>query len=98
MHSRPASQRCRAPAFTGIADQVFELIHDAKVADRFPTLFLRAADAGPRTFEFYKSAILASREKRVLNPVLALAVCRIGHADAETVAELKRRFARRASG
>ena len=77
-------------AFTGVADQVFELIHDAKVADRFPTLFLRAADAGPRTFDFYKSAILA--EKRVLRPLLVLAVCRIGQADAATVAEFKRRF------
>jgi hypothetical protein len=79
-------------AFTSIADQVLELIHDAKIADRFPALFLRAADAGPRAFEFYKSAILANREKRVLNPLLALAVCRIGHADAETVAEFKRRL------
>jgi hypothetical protein len=79
-------------AYATVADRVFDLAHQPLVADRYPALYLRAADAGPHTFDFYKSAIMASRSKRVLRPPLALAVCRIGRADAETIAEFKRRF------
>jgi hypothetical protein len=80
------------PAFAAIAQQVFDLVHQPKVAERYQHLVLRAADAGAHTFGFYKSAIMANRQNRVLRPVLALAVCRIGSADDETIAEFKRRF------
>jgi hypothetical protein len=69
---------------------MFALIQQPKVAERYPALYMRAADAGPHTFDFYKAAL--TREKSTLRPLVPLAICRLGRHDAEVVAELKRQF------
>lgn len=79
-------------AFSGIAAQIFDAIQRPKVAERYGLLYARAADTGPQTFPFYKAALMASRDKPTLRPAIPLAICRIGSADGESIAELKRRF------
>lgn len=79
-------------AYAPIADEIFELVQQRPyAAQRNPALYIRAADAGAKTFAFYKSAIFAGGQRR-FDPALALAVCRIGSADTETMAEFRRRF------
>ena len=79
-------------AFSEIAGTIFDLVHKPFVADRYRVLYLRAADAGVRTLDFYKQPILALPATPFLRPLPVLAICRIGQADAETIAELKRRY------
>lgn len=87
-------------AFQPVAAAMFEIVRNAIPKDdyfamwrRYPALYLRAADAGPETFEFYKQGFLnAWMNRTFLRNLPVLAICRIGKADAETTAEIQRRF------
>jgi hypothetical protein len=78
-------------AFARIADAAFAAIQTDKSPERMPVLYVRAADAGRGTLAFYKREFLTAQFKyTTILPVLA--ICRIGQADDETIAEMKARF------
>jgi hypothetical protein len=79
-------------AFARVAGEVFALAQDPKFAERHPALYIRAADAGPHAFDFYKGDLMAIRQRPALRPLVPLAICRVGRSDAEVLAELKRQF------
>ncbi len=78
--------------FQKIADAVFGLVQQRSAPSRSPALYLRAADAGPQTLDFYKDEILKRKDKTYLSKLPVLAICRIGVPDAQIIAELKRLF------
>lgn len=78
-------------AFAKVADRSFEYIQDDGW-DKAPLLYIRAASAGDKTFPFYKSAFISDKRKGFLRIVPPLALCRLDHADDETIAEMKNRF------
>jgi hypothetical protein len=79
--------------FAGVADQVTAMIQQVPDAsDRLDLLYLRAADVGPSVLPFYKREFLTAKIERRMLPVLA--ICRIGQADEEIIAEMKARFLR----
>ena len=78
--------------FQKIADAALALVQRPDAAQRFPALYLRAADAGPKAFDFYKRAFLAEGKATFDRSLPVLAICRIGEADPETINEMKRRF------
>jgi hypothetical protein len=78
--------------FQKIAPTIFALVESEDTMRRFPVVYLRAADAGPQTLDFYKREILVRKDKTFLRKIPVLAICRIGRADAEILAELKRRY------
>jgi len=80
-------------AFADIAGRIFELIQNPAVAQRYVPLYVRAAEAGPQTLPFYQTALMVARPDAALRAAPILAICRIGHADSATIAEMKRRFA-----
>ena len=87
------------PAFQSVAAAMFDIVQndkaqgDSAIWRRYPALYLRAADAGTQTFGFYKQDFLNGRMNRTfLRNLPVLAICRIGKADAETIAEMQRRF------
>ena len=59
-------------------------------AERYPLLFLRAADYGVQAQPFYTAQFASARPQTRMLATLAL--CRIGAADAATVAEMKARI------
>ncbi len=83
-------------SFDAISRRIFSVMRTPdgrKEAVRwFPTLYIRAADAGPDTLSFYKAQFAANDFKPNDRALPALALCRIGTADAEVVAEMKRRY------
>jgi hypothetical protein len=87
-------------AFQPVATAMFEIVSKDKVQDnhnaiwrRYPALYVRAADAGPDALPFYKQDFFAGKMNRTfLRNLPVLAICRIGTADAETIAEMQRRF------
>lgn len=87
-------------AFQPVATAMFDIVSKDKAKDdlyaiwrRYPALYVRAADAGPDAFPFYKQDFFAGKMNRTfLRNLPVLAICRIGTADAETIAEMQRRF------
>lgn len=87
-------------AFEPVAAAIFDIVSKNNVQDdhyaiwrRYPALYVRAADAGADAFPFYKRDFFAGKMNRTfLRNLPVLAICRIGTADAETIAELQRRF------
>jgi len=82
-----------AASFAEVADDIFDYVKNSdKAWERFPALYLRAADAGPKTLEFYQSHFMSGiiRTYRAVLPVLAM--CRIGQAGPEAMARMKQQF------
>lgn len=88
------------PAFQTVAADMFDIVSKENPKDdyfamwrRYPALYLRAADTGQAAFAFYKKDFFTGRMNRTFQRNLpVLAICRIGMADPETIAEMQRRF------
>jgi hypothetical protein len=78
-----------AEDFARVAGSMFAAVR-AGSAERHPLLFLRAADYGPQAQPFYTEQFTSSRSHTRMLATLAL--CRIGAADAVTIAEMKARI------
>lgn len=81
-----------ADAFLSVADELQAVVHEPKARERSGALYVRAADAGPQTFPLYKTDFLTIKAAPYQMQLPVLAICRIGEADAETIAEMKRRI------
>jgi hypothetical protein len=79
-------------AFSSIANQIFDIVRRQPERDPMPALYVRAADAGMTTFPFYRDHFLGDANRGYLRILPVLAICRLGQADEETIAEMKRRF------
>jgi hypothetical protein len=83
-------------SFDAISRRIFDVMRTPEGREEavrwFPPLYIRAADAGPDTLSFYKAQFAANDFKPYDRALPALALCRIGAADAEVVAEMKRRY------
>lgn len=83
-------------AYAAMPDQEVSQLLDALAQNRgwdyFRYLYVRMADAGPRTLSFYEGELskMQDRTSSVLAPVLA--ICRIGEASDQTRAILKAKF------
>jgi hypothetical protein len=78
--------------FARVADAIFSSMRAELSREQWSILYVRAADAGASTFDFFKREFLASQIEQRSSLLPVLAICRIGQADAETVAEMKVRF------
>ena len=85
------------PAFLRVVDRVFDLLEEVVLTPwgRFPALYVRAADAGPRTLDFYVRDFMTGERLKSRQNLPVLAICRVGKADERTIAEMKRRIARK---
>jgi hypothetical protein len=80
-----------AESFAKVAGTAFAAVRAGDLAREHPTLYLRAADYGTAALPFYRAELM--RQHRGLTRALpALALCRIGQADAETIDEMKTRI------
>jgi hypothetical protein len=79
-------------AFSTVSDTIFEFIRRTDGWRRFPRLYIRAADSGTKTLAFYQSQFMSGGIKGYKRFLPLLAICRIGQASPETVAEMKRQF------
>ena len=84
--------------FPRVAEPIFAIIRQNGVWQRFPVLYIRAADAGGGTLEFYKHDFMHDTVRGYLRMLPVLAICRIGQADDELISEMKRRFAAHDAG
>jgi hypothetical protein len=80
------------PAFARVAERVFTVIDRDQAWDKYPALYVRAGDAGPKTLARYKQDFMSGKLKRFLLMLPVLAICRVGQADDDTIAEMKARF------
>lgn len=80
------------PAFLSVADRVLDVMRGDKAWDRFPALYVRTGDAGAKALDLYKADFMTDKLAPFLRGLPAMAICRIGQADDETIAEMKRRF------
>jgi hypothetical protein len=81
--------------FAGVADQVMAMIQQVPDASyRLDLLYLRAADVGPSALPFYKREFLTAKIEPERRKLPVLAICRIGQADEDIIAEMKARFLR----
>jgi len=79
-------------AFSTVSDTIFEFIRRNEGWQRFPRLYIRAAESGTRTLEFYQSQFTSEEIRGYKRLLPVLAICRIGQASSEIVAEMKQRF------
>jgi hypothetical protein len=79
-------------AFSTVSDAMFEFIRRNEGWQRFPRLYIRAAESGTRTLEFYQSQFTSGEIRGYKRLLPVLAICRIGTASPEIVAEMKQRF------
>jgi hypothetical protein len=80
------------PAFATVSDAIFEFVRRNEGWQRFPRLYIRAAEFGTRTLEFYQSQFTSEEIRGYKRLLPVLAICRIGEASPEVIAEMKRRF------
>jgi hypothetical protein len=79
-------------AFLSVVDQIFSVLENDKFKNRYTALYVRTGDGGIKTFSRYKNDFMTGKFKGYLAPLPVLAICRIGQADEETIAEMKRRI------
>src|SRR5215470_6324519 len=85
-------------AFMNVSELIFAVVQQTQPTGRYarerrwPTLYIRAGDAGATAFEFYKNEFMADNFVPYLRMLPVLAICRIGQADPDTITEMKRRF------
>jgi hypothetical protein len=79
-------------SFATVSDTIFDFIQHNDVWQRFPGLYLRAADSGSKTLEFYQFQFTSKKLRGYLRMLPVLAICRIGRTSPEIVAEMKQRF------
>ena len=77
-------------AFLSVSDQIFSIIQQDRSWERYRALYVRTGEAGFKTFGIYKKDFMSENLKQFTPPLLA--ICRIGQADDETIAEMKRRL------
>jgi hypothetical protein len=79
-------------AFATVSDAIFEFIQRSGERQRFTRLYIRAAASGRRTLEFYQSQFMSGQIGGFKRFLPVLAICRIGQASPEIIAEMKRQF------
>jgi hypothetical protein len=80
-------------AYARIAKSAFSVIQQTDNSwKRLPVLYVRAADVGPQSLAFYRHDFMGTKLKSYLRMLPVLAICRIGEADDELLAEMKGRF------
>jgi hypothetical protein len=78
--------------FPKVSELIFGIIRQDRGWERYPVLYIRAGDGGARTFPFYKQDFMTGKLLPYLRMLPVLAICRIGVADDETIAEMQRRL------
>lgn len=79
-------------AFATVSDPIFEFIQRDDGWEHFSRLYLRAAESGTKTLEFYQSQFMSGKIKGFKRFLPVLAICRVGKASPEIVAEMKQQF------
>jgi hypothetical protein len=79
-------------AFAPVSDTIFDIVRQNDGWKRLTRLYLRAAESGVKTSAFYESHFMSGEIKGFLRFLPVLAICRIGKASPEVVAEMKQRF------
>jgi hypothetical protein len=81
-------------AFLRVAGPLFELVKQDpdRAMHKYAMIYVRLGDAGATTLPFYRDQIMANEIKGWERMFPVLALCRIGEADTELIAELKRRY------
>jgi hypothetical protein len=79
-------------AFAPVSDTIFDIVRQNEGWKRFTRLYLRAAESGVKTSVYYESHFMSGEIKGFLRFLPVLAICRIGHASPEVIAEMKQRF------
>jgi hypothetical protein len=81
------------PAFAPVSDTIFEIIRQQSESwKRFSLLYLRAAESGVKTLAFYQAHFISEEVNGYMRILPILAICRVGQADPEIIAEMKRRY------
>ena len=79
--------------FAGVQDQLIDLARNNNLRDKYPLLYLRLADAGPKLYSIYRDQFLTQNATPAEKQLAALAICRIGQADSELMAAIKSEWA-----
>jgi hypothetical protein len=89
---RTALAALPADSFAKVADQIFDFIQRNERRSSYPELYVRAADAGAGTQTFYQTEFLSGKFRGTDRFMPVLAICRIGQAAPNVIAEMKRQF------
>ncbi len=79
-------------AFGEVSGDLLAVAGSKDFWQRYPGIYLRVADIGPRALPLYRDHLLQGTLKGWLQPLPVMAICRIGQADAEVIEKLKREF------
>lgn len=79
--------------FTRVAAPVLATIQTRRGITHLTTLYVRAIDIGAAGYSYYRSEFFQTGTEGTLGMLPVLAICRSGHADADIIAEMKRRYA-----
>lgn len=80
------------PAFALVSDTIFDVVRQNEGWKRFSRLYVRAAESGVKTLAYYESHFMSGEIRGFLRFLPVLAICRIGQASPEVIAEMKQRF------
>jgi hypothetical protein len=79
-------------AFAPVSDSIFDFIRHHQGWQRHPRLYVRAAETGTKALDYYQSQFMSGEIRGYKRLLPVLAICRIGEASPEVVAEMKQRF------
>jgi hypothetical protein len=79
-------------AFAPVSDSIFDFIRHHQGWQRHPRLYVRAAETGTKALGYYQSQFMSGEIRGYKQLLPVLAICRIGEASPEVVAEMKQRL------
>ena len=79
--------------FAGVQGQLADLAQRTGLRDEYPLLYLRLADAGPKSFAIYRDQFLTRTATPHEKLLAALAICRVGQADSELLSAIRSEWA-----
>jgi hypothetical protein len=84
--------------FAKVQDLLADLVRKDVVRDKYPLLYLRLADNGPKLYPIYRDQFLAQNVPLPQKLLAVLAICRMGQADSELISAVKSEWADSDSG
>ncbi len=80
-------------ALAPVAGALLDVIsHDPRARTAYPMVYVRVAEAGAAALPFYRDQFMGETAKGWQRMFPALALCRIGEADAALIEEMKKRY------
>ncbi len=81
-------------AFVSVAGPLFDLVKEdpSRAIRNYPMIYVRMGEAGTMTLSFYRDQVMAGEMRGWQRMFPVLALCRIGEADTDLIAEMKRRY------